>query len=246
MSTKAGWRGGVLSLYDSVTYETVAKCAPVQFYDDFLTPSLVIPALGALESGVAWCKKITGAAPPTVASVANTANGVILCHGTADVQKQDAGLYFGDQLVFNATTGLVFETRLKLAVVPTLHAEAVWGIIGAWADGPDAIVYSAFFTADGSAEIFCEKDDDVTNQSVTSGITVLNTAWHIYKIDFTDVADVRFYIDGAQVASGTTFPWAATLGNSAVQPYLGIYKVGDDAGLADIQIDYVRLYQDRS
>lgn len=246
MSTKANWRGSTLQYYDSATFETVGRCAPVQFYDDFLTPSLVIPAAGALESGVAWAKKIVGAAPPTVAALANETNGAVKCALTADVQKQDAGLYFADQKVFSLAQGLIFEARLKVSTLPTLHAEAVWGLTGDWADGPDAITYSCFFTADGSGEVFCEKDDNATDESATSGVTVVNTAYHIYRIDATAADDIRFYIDGEPVATGTTFDWAASAANSKVQPYLGMYKVGDDAGVGDITVDYVRVWQARS
>jgi len=246
MPTKGRVRNGAIEFYESTTNETVDAFAPLWFGDDFLNPSLVIPASTALESGVLWAKKIVGAAPPTLAGVANDTNGTVLAHLTSDVQKQNADLYQADQLVFNATQGLVFEARIKVSVIPTLHAEAVWGVAGAWADGPDAITYSAFFTADGSGEIFCEADDNATDSSVTSGVTVVNTDYHVYRIDFADVTSVKFYIDGQRVASGTTIPWAATAANSKVQPYISCYKVGDDAGLCDVTVDYVRLFQKRS
>lgn len=245
MSTKATWRGGNLHFYDSGTHERTSMVAPVSFYDDFLTPSLVIPAVGALESGVPWAKKIVSA-NATVAAVANETNGAIQCALAANVEKEDAGLCFADQKVFSALQGLIFEARVKVSVLPTLHAEAVWGVTSNWADGPDNITYSAFFTADGSGEIFCEKDDNATDQSATSGVTVTNAQWKIYRIDFTNIADVKFFIDGNAVATGTTFGWAANAANSKVQPYLGLYKVGDDAGVGTIQVDYVRLSQNRS
>jgi hypothetical protein len=246
MSTKARYVNGILRYFESDTHETSGPVAPVSFYDDFLQPSLVIPAVASLESGVDWAKKIVGAAPPTVAGVANETNGIVRCALTADVQKQDAGLYFGDQLTLSAVQGLVFEARVKISTLPTLNAEAVWGVTSAWADGPDAITYSAFFTADGSGEVICESDDNATDQSATSGVTATNAQWKIYRIDFSDVTSVKFYIDGAQVAAGTTFPWAASAANSKVQPYLGLYKVGDDAGVGAIDIDYVRLFQKRA
>lgn len=246
MSTKSRYNNGILEFFDGSTHERVRPLAPVLFEDDFLTPSLVVPAAASLESGVKWAKKIVGAAPPTVAGLANETNGVVKCALTADVQKQNADLYFGDQLVFSAIQGLVFETRLKVSTLPTLHAEAVWGIASAWADGPDAITYSAFFTADGSGEVMCESDDNATDSSATSGVTVAATDFHIYRIDFTNSADVKFFIDGERVASGTTFGWAASAANSKVQPYLACYKVGDDAGVGDISVDYVRVWQRRS
>jgi hypothetical protein len=245
MSTKSRFNGGILEFWESTTLERVAPFAPVTFYDDFLTPSLVIPDGGSLESGVRWGKKIVGAAPPTVAGVANEVNGAVKCALTSASQKQDAGLYFADQLVFSALQNLVFETRLKVSTLPTDVAEGVWGLTSAWADGPDAITYSAFFTADGSGEIFCETDDNATDASTTSGVTVLNTETKIYRIDFTDAATsgIRFYIDGALVK--TSAAWAANAANSKLQPYLGMYKA-TGAGVGDITVDYVRIWQKRS
>jgi hypothetical protein len=244
MSTRVAWRNGIFTFYDGSTHERVGPMAPVALYDDFLTPSLVIPAAGALESGCNWAAKITGSG--TVAGIANGGNGEVRCTIAADVNKQDCGLYFADQLTLNATQGLVFEARVKVSTATSLEGELVWGVCGAWADGLDAITYSAWFTVDGSLLVYCEKDDNATDQSVTSGITVVATDYHVYRIDFSDVANVRYYIDGVAVAEATTFPWAATAGNSKVQPYLGGYKIGTGAGVGVLDIDYVRVWQNRS
>jgi len=243
MTTRAGWRGGVLTLYDSATHERVSPFAPVVFADDFLGPDLVIPAAGSAESGCKWVKKIVGAAPPTVAKVADAANGVVACALTSASQKQDAGLYHGDQRGFSVEQGLVFEARLKLSVLPTLVAEAIWGLVGDWADGPDNITHSVFFTADGSGAISCEADDAATDSSSASGVTATTAQWKVYRIDCTDVTNLRFFIDGVEVANG--IPYAATGANAILQPYLGLYKASG-AGVGTMQVDYVRIWQDRS
>ena len=246
MSTKAKWVNGILKFYDSVTYEEAHPMAPLVFCDDFLGASTVVPAAGSAESGMSWVKKIVGAAPPTVAGVADAVNGQIQCALTSADQKQDAGLYFGDQRNFSLEQGLVWEARVAFSVLPTLLAEAVFGMIGDWADGPDAITYSAFFSADGSGAITCETDDNATDSgAIASGVTVIASAWHIYRIDFTSVTDIRFYIDGVHVATGTTFAYAATGANAILQPYLGLYKASG-AGVGTMEIDYVRLMQKRS
>src|SRR5689334_21013336 len=124
MSTKARYNGGIVTYYDSATQETTARLAPVALYDDFLNPSLVVPAAGSLESGVLWASKIIGAAPPTVAGVANDTNGTVACTLTSASQKQDAEIYAGDQLCFSMLQGVVFEARVKLSVLPTTLAQA--------------------------------------------------------------------------------------------------------------------------
>jgi hypothetical protein len=246
VSTRAKWVNGILTYYEGNSHEQVLPMAPIVFYDDFLGAGAVtIPAAAAAESGMPWAKKIVGAAPPTVAGVADAANGVVQCALTADSQKQDAGLYHDDQRGFSLEQGLIFEARVKVSVLPTLVAEAVWGLVGDWADGLDAITYSAFFTADGGGALACEVDDNTTDQSAAAGVTVLNTEWKTYRIDFTDLTDIRFYIDGVHVATGTTFKYVATGANAILQPYFGLYKASG-AGVGTIQVDYCRCWMERS
>jgi hypothetical protein len=245
MSTKAVYSGGVLTWYDGATHERVQRLAPISFSDDFLYPSLVIPDSAALESGVPWAKKIIGAAPPTVAAVANTPNGAVACTLTSASQKQDAELFNGDNLSWSVLQGLVFEARIQLSTLPTTLAQATIGVASAWADGHDAIVYSAFFTARASGELFCDTDDNVTDKDVTSGVTLLSTDWATLRIDMTDPLDIKFYINGARVAAATTFGWAASAANSKVQPFIGMYKASG-TGVGTLTADYVRAWQNRS
>jgi len=230
------------------TLATVAAGTLTLIASDALTAegpvACTITAIG--QPGYPWTKKIVGAAPPTVAMVADAAGGIAQCALTAAAQKQDAALFMDDNRQFLITQGVVFEARVKLSALPTTDGEAIWGLVGDWADGPDNITYSVFFTADGSGEIFCEKDDGAggTDQSATSGVTVTNTDWKVYRIDCRDIASIKFYINGARVASGTTFPYIATGANATLQPYLGMYKALNGAGT--IQIDEVRIWGNRS
>jgi len=246
MSTKGRFENGIATTYDSVTTETVAKLAPVVFYDDFIASSLVVPASGAAESGAMWTKKIVAAAgTPTVALTA-AINGLAVCTMAATDEAESAYLHLNDNLPFSMVNGLIFETRAILSVLPTLGVEMQWGL-GCAYGVPDNMAYSAWFTADGDGEIYCETDDNATDRSVTSGITVLNSAYHIYKIDVSDVTSIKFYIDGVRVAASTTFPFVATGANAQMQPFLGGYKsVGAGTGVGTLGIDYVKIWQKRS
>lgn len=244
MSTKANYRGGVATYYDSATQEQTARFAPIALYDDFLNPSLVVPAVGSLESGVLWAKKIVGT-PTGVAGVANDTNGTVACALAATSEKEDAALYTGDQLCWSMLQGLVFEARVKLSVLPTGVGQASIGLTGAWADGHDAITYSAFFTARASGLLMCDTDDNATDNDVTSGVTLTATDWAILRIDATDPLNILFFVNGARVASGTTFGWAASAANSKVQPFIGMYKASG-TGVGTITVDYVRVWQNRS
>src|SRR4051812_29490436 len=120
MPTRSRYNAGTLVFSDSATHERVLPLGPIVFYDDFGTAGRkVIPAAGSAESGMPWTKKIVGAAPPTVAGVANAIGGQVACTLTSTSEKQDALLYWDDNLGLDVTKGLVFETRVKLSVLPS-------------------------------------------------------------------------------------------------------------------------------
>jgi hypothetical protein len=246
MSTKASFNSGGqrLRYYESTTQETDFIIAPCTFTDDFLGADLAVPAAGSAESGVKWVKKIVGSGPPTVAKVASTIGGVMACTLESTSQKQDAMIYMNDQREFSLEKKLIFEARVKPSVLPTGVAELQVGLVGDWIDGIDNATYSAFFTFDGSGEIFCEVDDNATDQSATSGVTLTATDWAILRIDFSDLTNILFYVNGNRVASSTTFVYAATGANATLQPFAQAYKAsGTDVGT--LLVDAIRIAQTR-
>lgn len=247
MGTKANWKGNILQFYDTAYgYEHPARMAPVQFYDDFCGADAVIPASGSDESGCKWTKKIVlTAGTPTVAKVADAAGGVVQCALDATNEKQDALLHMDDLRNFDITKGLIFEARIKVTVTPTLLAEAYWGLIDDHSDGLiDSATYMAAFTADGATAVHAETDDNATDLDVDTGVTAGTTQWKVYRIDATVVTDLKFSIDGTEVCASTTFPYAATGANAILQPAIGLYK-STGAGVGTIQVDYVRIWQNR-
>lgn len=245
MGTKARWRGNVLEFYDDSTHERTGRMAPVVFYDDFIYPATAIPAAGSAESGCLWVSKIVGAAPPTVAVVADQAGGVAQCALTADNQKQDAALSMDDNRQFDLTKGLVMEFRAKVSVTPTDVAEVVMGLLDDHSDGLiDSATYQVCFNLDGSTAIRCQMDDNATDLDEDSGSTAGTTAWVIYRIDATVVSDIRFFINGASVTTTNTFNYAATGANAILQPYFGLHKASG-TGVGTLQVDYVKIWQNR-
>ncbi len=196
-----------------------------------------------VESGCKWAKKIVGAAPPTVAKSADVVNAHILCSLTADVQKQDAALYWDDQLSLSIAQGIIFETRLSLTTLPTLNGIASFGLWGDWADGGSN--YRVGFEVPAGGLCACESDDNATDTSASSGQTLVAGTYNIFRIDCTIQTDIKFYIDGTRVAASTTFNNAASAANSKCQPHAGMYKAAG-AGLGVISVDYVKIFQNRS
>jgi hypothetical protein len=244
LKAHSNWHGsGRTGFWDGTSYETLLALYPISFDDDFIGADVVIPASGAVESGVAWSKKIVGAAPPTVAKTADGVNGLVDCSLTADDQKQDAALHMNDELMFSIAQGAIFECRLALTTLPTLLGVASFGLWGAWADGGSA--YRVGFEVPAGGVVACESDDNATDTSASSGITLVAGAYHVFRIDCTTQAAIRFFIDGVAVATGTTFANAASAANSKAQAHIGLYKASG-AGLGVISLDYVRVWQNRA
>src|SRR4030042_6815286 len=115
-ATKPKWRGNQLAFYDGTTYETVDPIgAPILFYDDCLGTAINLDVWTDLDLGSA-----TTTAP--AASMFNCAIG-------AFNENAAAGCYGKDDKPWNIDKGLIFETRLSLAVTPSGTAEVHIGVI---------------------------------------------------------------------------------------------------------------------
>jgi hypothetical protein len=100
----------------------------------------------------------------------------------------------------------VFEARVALQTLPTLLSEAVWGLAGDKNAVADSVAESIWFKADGDGVIVVENDDTSnTNDDIATGTTLTAGTFAIFRIDCTTITDCLFYINGARVASGTTF-----------------------------------------
>lgn len=247
MGTKSKYGPGrVLTYSDDATFETTGRLAPLVYNDDFLGAGrLVVPAAGSAESGMDWVKKIVGAAPPTVAGVASAVGGQVACALTATSEKQDAVLYWGDQKALDITKGLVFETRIRLSVLPSAAGvQAVAGLSSDWIDGPDNNTCYAQFQANGSGLLYFRAFDGSTPTSVSTGVTLTTADWVVLRIDASDATNVRFYVNGRQVSAENAVNFAATGTLAVLQPYNGVYKPSG-TGVGSIVTDYVRAWQNR-
>src|SRR5258708_5061281 len=147
--------GNQFEYFDQSTGELIGINSPLYFDDDFIGGGHTagIPAAGSPTAGYPWVKKIVGAAPPTVALVANAAGGQVARTLTSTSEKQDAALYWNDNLSLDATKGLVWQARVALTVLPSAAGvQCVWGLQSAWIDGPNnAAEYLRFgATANGT------------------------------------------------------------------------------------------------
>lgn len=248
-ATNSKWRGGQLAFYDGSTQETIEPFAPIYVYDDFLgydvakTNGQFFNLNSTTDSF--WTIAATGVGGP--ATVTKALSNVTL-HLEADDETEDAGIY-SNTLTFNIDNGPIFEARIDVAVLPTDAAEVHIGWQGEAHAADDQVAAAddidlhVFFVLDGSGDYVIYTDDGAAgghNTAIATGITAVPGTYNILRIDCTNAADVKFYIDGAGVATGTTFD--LTNGTMTLMPNIMVTKASS-AGLCDVKIDYVRLWQ---
>lgn len=235
MSTKAQWRNGVQTFYDGDTFETLLAMAPVRFVEDFLGK--------AIDTTNVWSSRDTAGA--TEALVADAANGVAELALTNANEAQLAGLDWGDSRTLVLNQGLMAEFRFRLSVLPTGAVIAAIGLAGDHNADPDAIAESIWFRADGNGQITVEHDDTSHESSkVSTGVTLTTDDWAIGRIDCSDIADVKFFINGNRVAPATTFNMSEVPGLK-LQPVARVSK-GAAATVGTIQLDYVKTWMRRA
>lgn len=238
---KCRWDNGIQVFYDYSTYETVHAMAPMYFYEDFLGE-------GGLELGNTvdrWESVDVGDA--TEALRADIATGVWRLHIHATNEAEDAVLYWGDQTSVCVLNDVQFEAVVDMATLPTTGVVAVFGMAGDHNLDKDTVAESAWFRMDASGVIKVETDDGTTNTDDTAtGITAVAGTANVFRIDFSDLSDVKFYIDGARVAGATTHDISAlTTTTGLMQPYFSLDKASG-TGVADMDIDAVRIWGIRS
>lgn len=240
MTTKYGYRNGVLAFYGSDTHERVLPVAPIVFKEDFL---------GVLNADF-WTVVDTAGATP--AKLANQNGGVYNLPLAAGGELEEACIYGSNALEFNIDKGPIFEWVVSLAVAPTSAAEIYFGVCGTYATGNLAAAdlgpaIHACFMFDGSAlcKIFTDDNAAEDNDAVTTGVTITASATvrHYFRIDCTTPADVLFFIDGVRVASTTTFDMSA--GSINFQPIAACYKANPDTGVGTLYLDTFRAWSKR-
>ena len=203
MTTTSKFVGGKLEFFDTVTFERVLPVAPVVFYQDFLGAGYqAIPAAGSADAGGDFVAKIVGAGPPTVAFVANAIGGQVGCTLTATSEKAGRGAVLGRQPRPGRDQGR--STSRPRAAVGAAERRRRASRLGAGI-GLDRRAEQQHlflrFGATANGAVLIQSFDGVTTVSTATGVTVLTTEWHIYRIDANNVADVKFFIDGVQVGT---------------------------------------------
>lgn len=213
----------------AVTYETIC------FKDNFNRAHTYSTTPG--HNG--WTLEITGTTP----TIVNQNGGGVKLTLTSTSEAQIATLYQNDVLPIP----LLGLQRIRFnAVVAGIDSVTtlVMGVASAQNDAADSVATNAWFRMQGSASLtalLAETDDGTTdNDDVATGATLAAVSKE-FIIDFSHgITDIRFFIDGQPVATGTTFSMAAATSSTYVQPFVQLQK-GSGTGVPSVTIGRIEF-----
>lgn len=237
-NTRSRYLNGILTFFEGVSQQTLHPLAPVHYMEDFLGKDTIPPEKWTYID-------VSAAGNTTPLLAADVANGVLRLPLDSTSEAQESGVYWNDQRPLVLNQGLVCEMGVSLQTLPTLLGIGVWGLAGNKNAVADSVEESIWFRVDGSGAVTVETDDTVNEQTkVSTGVTFTAGQKKIFRIDCTDIANIKFYIDGVNVAGGTTFNMN-TVPTLALQPYVHLAKASG-AGLGVLDVDFIRVWQNRS
>jgi hypothetical protein len=217
-----------------------------------------------------WVHDVNGTAgTPTVDYVSGEGAGVLRIALTTNSERQDAYLSFGNNLLINMSKKPVLHMRLRLnpdaSAAATLSADErlVFGFASSITnseDDVDAVATNCWFRIGDGADnnIYVETDDattdydyDAADGAADTGVDYTTDAFHDYKIDCSDLSDIKFFIDDelVEVVSSTTsqikkYSMAGLPADTYVQVLVCLQRV---LGAEDhqVDIDYIKVEVER-
>lgn len=157
-------------------------------------------------------------------------------------EAEDAVIYAGDELNFDIDKLQFMRMRAK-AITPGTGIAVVFGMGSAHHLDKDTMTENAWFRLQASLALLVETDDGTNDEDDTAtGVTLVTDVYNDFMIDFRDTADVKFYVNGTQVASGTTFNMSNYSGN--LQPYFSCDKASG-TGTAQLIIEMLEIIAER-
>jgi len=139
-----------------------------------------------------------------------------------------------------------FAVVAKVADVNSVTTIVV-GLGNAQNDTPDSVGVHCWFKIDGSAStenLVIETDDTVTDDDDNATGVTLGSTYKRLEMDFSNgLSDIRFYVDGQPVGSGT-FSLAGVTAGQNVQPFIQIQKASGTGtpSITIAEVEYDEAY----
>jgi len=162
-------------------------------------------------------------------------------------ENEITGIAWDGCVSLDPAQNLVFEARVKLTATGGAMASTermVVGLASAHNNDLDAITNSVWFRVGDAAsmDVKIESDDGTTDTNdQATDFSYTNDTYHTYKIDMSDLSNVRFVFDGQDCGSVDV---SAMTSSNGLQPFIEIQKDGD-AEEDSIEVDYIKVSWDR-
>lgn len=147
-------------------------------------------------------------------------------------------MYHNDVLMYDLAMLQRIWYIVKVAGIDSATTLA-FGVSSGQADVADDVTVNAWFRMEGTgstSNLLAESDDGTTDLDDKATGTTLSSTYKKCEIDFTNgLSDIRFFVDGARVADGTTFTLANITAGQNVQPIIQLQKASG-TGVPSISI----------
>jgi len=209
----------------------------MNYSDDFIGTSATFPA--SADPATPWLIVDTSAAGSPTYTRADSVATLTLA---ATSEVENLCLAHGDSLAFDIDLIQSIEMRCRLTAVMTTGTELVWGLASARNDTTDSVTANAWFKmvgANSTTLVYVETDDGTRDIDDISTGQTLGTTFKKFLIDFTGgKSNVKFYIDGIQVAVSQRFDMSAY--SVGLQPIIQLQKAAN-TNVNAVVIDYVEI-----
>lgn len=190
-----------------------------------------------------WTVKDTSSAGTPTYLVATADGGGMVLTLEATSEAQIVTMYHNDVLCFDWRKIQNVEIIASVAGIDSVTT-LVFGMAGAQNDTADTVATNAWFRIQGSVDldnVLCETDDAVTDNDDKATGKTLAAVLKTFVIDFTKgITDIRFYIDGEPVATGTTFSMNGLTAGLNAQPFVQLQKASG-TGTPSVTIKKFRI-----
>tara|TARA_R110002110_G_scaffold79793_2_gene208353 strand:- start:945 stop:1730 length:786 start_codon:yes stop_codon:yes gene_type:complete len=256
MSQIAELVGGRRLVHEAVTEKRwVSRSGPggyVTLFNDFLRDA------GA-TAHLPWTLSEAGGTDATIAFI-DSADGVIRMAHQGTGEAQSVAVTTAGLGVIPPTQGPIFEARVKITLNTDTYFDtsSVYEVIVGMATVGSAVSVSAG-AFDGFADnvgfrlgggttaannIYMESDDGTTdNDDKDSGLDFTSGTWHVYKIDMTNIDDVRFYVDDKPANNGNTFNMEQIAATDFLEPFIMFCRTSASGAerTHTMDLDYVNV-----
>jgi hypothetical protein len=213
--------------------------ASVYTWEDRFFGQRSYSATATSNAGHNWAVTTTETAGTMVYAPVDGGPGVSITFDS-DSEIENGCLSFGNNLAFDIDSIIEATFRVKQGQATIDSATSLaFGLIGDRNDAIDSIAQNMVFRLIGSNAVVVETDDGTTDtDDVATGKTLSTTATDFTISLATGKSDVRFFIGGQPVATGTTFSMAAYSG--ALQPFIQLQKTAD-VNVDSVTLEWVRV-----